>query len=140
MNKFDLKRVIIESPYAAKETTPKFLKWLDRWQNRRYARRCIRDSILRDEAPLASHLLYTQKGILCDQIPFERSLGIEAGLTWSEHADAHVAYVDRGMSHGMMLGLKRALHHKKKIEIRSLDGNNFLVEFYQSVLKESIHE
>jgi len=42
-------RVIIESPYAG-----------DIEVNLKYAKLCILDSLKRGEAPLASHLLYTQ--------------------------------------------------------------------------------
>jgi hypothetical protein len=51
----NMKKVIIESPFAG-----------DVKKNIEYARKCMRDSLLRGEAPLASHLLYTQDGILDD--------------------------------------------------------------------------
>ena len=53
--------VIVESPYAG-----------DVERNERYARACIRDCLLRGEAPFASHLLYTQAGVLDDTIKEER--------------------------------------------------------------------
>ena len=71
-----MKRVIIESPYAGN------IK-----RNLEYARACVKDSLLRGEAPIASHLLYTQEGILNDSISEERRLGIDAGLAWMEVAD-----------------------------------------------------
>lgn len=52
-----MKRVILESPYAG-----------DVERNLTYARECVRDSLSRGEAPIASHLLYTQEGILKDEI------------------------------------------------------------------------
>lgn len=81
---------IIESPYAGD---------IDR--NVRYARACMADSLKRGEAPLASHLLYTQPGILDDSIAEERALGIAAGLAWLKVADRHVFYTDLGWSSGM---------------------------------------
>jgi len=66
-----MKRVIVESPYKGDIPT-----------NVAYAREALRDSLMRGEAPLASHLLYTQEGVLRDEIPEERALGIEAGLSW----------------------------------------------------------
>lgn len=92
-----MKRVIIESPYAGD---------IDR--NVAYARACVRDSVLRGEAPIASHLLFTQEGILKDNDPAECSLGITAGLAWAEVADATVVYVDNGISKGMEYGIARA--------------------------------
>ncbi len=82
-----IKKVIIESPYAG-----------DVEKNLEYARKCMRDSIFRGENPIASHLLYTQKGILDDNIQEERELGMTLGLLWSEVVDMHVFYVDLGWS------------------------------------------
>lgn len=59
------------------------------------------DCLLRGEAPIASHLLYTQPGVLDDDVPNERALGIAAGLAWAKVADARVFYMDLGMSRGM---------------------------------------
>jgi hypothetical protein len=43
----------------------------------------VRDRIIiAGEAPIASHLLYTQPGVLRDEIPEERRHGIDAGLAW----------------------------------------------------------
>jgi len=97
-------RVVIESPYAG-----------DTEKHIQYARKCIKDSLRRGESPIASHLLYTQKDILDDLIPYERELGINAGLAWVEVAERHVFYVDYGWSSGMKRALKLA--QKGKIEI-----------------------
>lgn len=61
-----------------------------------YAREALRDSLLRGEAPIASHLLYTQKGVLDDRIREERGLGIAAGLAWGV-AEMTVVYADLGI-------------------------------------------
>jgi hypothetical protein len=66
-----VRRVIVESPFAG-----------DIEANVIYARAAVRDCVLRGEAPIASHLLFTQPGILDDNVPEERALGIEAGLAW----------------------------------------------------------
>jgi hypothetical protein len=86
-----MKLVMIESPYAG-----------DIDKNVEYASRAMKDSISRGEAPLASHLLYTQEGILDDNTPKERRLGIKCGLEWSKHANFVAFYVDNGMSSGMI--------------------------------------
>jgi len=85
-----MKLVILESPYAGNVQ-----------RNIEYARKCVKDSIMRGESPIASHLLLTQEGILDDSIPEEREMGIKAGLAWKKVADRHVFYVDYGMSKGM---------------------------------------
>ena len=103
-------RVVIESPYAG-----------DIEKNINYARRCMVDSLKRNEAPLASHLLYTQPGILNDAIEAERALGIEAGFEWLKQAEKHVFYVDLGWSKGMRYAYDLAKTRKTPIEIRKID-------------------
>ena len=104
-----MKRVILESPYAG-----------DIERNVNYARMCVRDSLMRGEAPIASHLLYTQEGILNDGIPEERQHGIDAGLAWKGVADLHVFYVDYGMSNGMKYAEKYAADNNIPVEYRRL--------------------
>ena len=102
--------VIIESPFAG-----------DVEANIEYARRCVADSVQRGEAPIASHLLFTQPGILNDDIPGERKLGIEAGLAWYRVADLCAVYGDRGMSKGMGEGVARAKMHGVRVECRYIE-------------------
>lgn len=102
-------RVIVESPYAG-----------DIGRNVAYARAALRDCLLRGEAPIASHLLYTQPGVLQDEVPEDRALGVEAGLIWGALAEKTVAYVDLGVSCGMELGIARALMEGRPVERRSL--------------------
>ena len=102
-------RVILESPYAG-----------DVEANVAYARRALRDCLLRGEAPIASHLLYTQPGVLDDLIPGERALGIEAGLAWGALAEKTVAYIDRGTSRGMQYGIDRANSEGRPVEYRTI--------------------
>lgn len=84
----------------------------------------MRDSLIRGEAPIASHLLYTQPGILRDEVPAERQWGIDAGLAWRPVAEACVVYLDRGMSHGMRYGIAAAEAAGIPVEVRYLhDGS-----------------
>lgn len=107
-----LKRVEIESPYAG-----------DVERNVIYARRCMADSLKRGEAPLASHLLYTQPGILDDTIPEERALGMNAGKEWSQQAELVAIYIDYGWSSGMLWGKEMAEKRGIPIETRSIGEN-----------------
>lgn len=107
-----MKRVIIESPYAGN---------IER--NTLYARRAMRDSISRGEAPLASHLLYTQPEILDENIPEERKLGIQCGFEWWGVAKLVVFYEDYGMSNGMQAALERAHVEMRAIEFRKIGTN-----------------
>jgi hypothetical protein len=109
------RRVILKSPYGSPD--PALVE-----RNVAYARAAMRDSLLRGEAPIASHLLYTQPGVLDDQVPDERARGIEAGLAWGEVAEATVAYVDLGITSGMRKGIDRARAEGRLVEFRNLSG------------------
>ena len=104
-----MKLVVLESPFAG-----------DVERNIRYARRCVRDSLLRGEAPIASHLLYTQPGILDDDLPAERQQGIDAGLAWRAVAQASVVYTDHGISRGMDYGIEAARKAGVPVEFREI--------------------
>jgi hypothetical protein len=93
-------RVIIESPYAG-----------DVERNTAYARACVRDSLMRGENPIAFHLLHTQPGILDDQTPAERELGISTSLEWyaSGAIDICAVYEDVRISTGMRRGIAAAI-------------------------------
>lgn len=105
--------VIIESPFSG-----------DVEANITYARAAVRDSLLRGEAPIASHLLHTQPGILNDYIAAERALGIDAGHAWLPSASAVAVYTDRGISGGMQLGIDRAVTAGVRVEYRTLTSEH----------------
>lgn len=102
-----MRRVILESPYNG-----------DTDGNVTYPRACVRDSLLRGEAPIASHLLYTQLGVLRDDVTREREQGIAAGLAWGPVADATV---DKGISPGMKRGIADAEAAERPVEYRVLE-------------------
>lgn len=92
-----MRLVVVESPFSG-----------DVERNLRYLRACLRDCILRGESPYASHALLTQPGVLRDDLPHERNLGIAAGFVW------------RGITHGMIEGLVHAYGIGHPIEPRML--------------------
>lgn len=98
------RRVIIESPYKG-----------DIKLNTAYAQLACLDSIMRGEAPFASHLLYTQ--ILDDNNADERALGIGLGFAWHKVADLAAFYVDLGMSPGMNQSMKSLASSRPRIPI-----------------------
>ncbi|MFZ2152068.1 MAG: hypothetical protein WAV09_03110 [Minisyncoccia bacterium] len=104
-----MKLVIVESPYAGN---------IER--NVAYARAAMADCLRRGEAPLASHLLYTQPGILDDSIPEQRTLGIEAGLLWGAKAGLTAIYTDLGFSNGMCIGKERAIAAGREVVAREV--------------------
>ncbi len=115
-----MRRVIIESPYAAsgdKTVT----------DHTQYATMAMRDCLRRGEAPFASHLLYTR--FLDDLDPSERHQGMTAGHAWYRGADLCVVYMDHGMSGGMAQGVRMAIALDVAVEYRRLDAELFLGEW-----------
>lgn len=117
VNPPEMPLVILESPFGSND--PKVVE-----KNISYARMAVRDSLLRGEAPIASHLLYTQPGILDDNIPKERELGINAGLAWRKVAQKSVVYTDRGITKGMEYGIKAAESAGNPVEYRTIPENS----------------
>lgn len=103
-------RVTIESPYAG-----------DVDRNMIYLHRAMRDSCANGEAPLASHMLYTQ--FLDDSNAEERTVGIDCGLAWATHAEKMIFYTDYGISNGMHLALLFAKTNGIPTEDRQIGPN-----------------
>lgn len=101
--------VVIESPYSG---ATEF--------NTEYARRALADCLERGEAPLASHLLYTQ--VLCDEVPSEREAGMQSGWAWIYQADAVAMYTDYGITKGMREAEELAKSLNITVEYRRLGG------------------
>lgn len=111
-----MRRVILETPYAG-----------DIERNMKYLRACMHDCIVwHHDAPFASHGLYTQEGVLRDEIEKERMLGIEAGFVWRPAAEATVVYTDLGISRGMEYGIAHANEIGHPVEYRKLDPSILL--------------
>ncbi len=108
-----MKRVILETPYKGKD-------WVDTEENLRFARLCMHDCFKRGEAPYASHLLYTQPHVLDDKVLEERRLGMEAGFVYKAVGELTVVYINRGLSRGMLEGIKRSVAMGQPIEYRTL--------------------
>jgi hypothetical protein len=100
---------VIESPFAG-----------DIEGNITYARACVKDSILRNELPVASHILYTQPGILDDSDPKQRLRGITTGHMFYYTARLCAVYTDLGISQGMKDGINVAKSLNVPIEYRTL--------------------
>lgn len=107
--------VLLESPYRA--NTQEEIE-----QNVSFAQDCLRDSLLRGESPMASHLLYTQA--LDDNVDQERKIGIEAGIRWQSVVDYVVVYVNRGISSGMRQSIEAARARHMPVVYRNLNKKN----------------
>lgn len=115
--------VVVESPFATSELqVGDSVLTIHQDVNIEYARACCRDVFRQGEAPFASHILYTQEGILDDAVPAERKRGIEAGFIIGQFAKKRVFYVDRGFTDGMRKGLVEARRLGQVCEVRRLGG------------------
>jgi len=128
-----MRRVIIESPYSS-GTVISIPAVVER--NIRYLRACLRDCVLHGESPYASHALLAQEGVLRDEIPDERSLGIKAGFAWRPGSFASLFYTDLGWSGGMRYAQQDAealrLHQlDHTIEERQLGGEWAMCCFHE---------
>ncbi len=110
--------VVVESPYAGEVEA-----------NVAYAKRCVLDCLSRGESPYASHLFFTQDGLLDDFVPEQRKLGIEAGFAWGRVADLVAFYIDRGWSKGMRAGYAEAQRRGARIEVRALDRLVYEIDY-----------
>lgn len=97
-------RAVVESPYAGDtEDNLKYLKGLLLW--------CVKFGY----APWASHAVYTQKGVLIDEIAEQRTAGIEAGLLVASFAQYTILGTEKGISKGMQYGMANAQKAKRQI-------------------------
>lgn len=115
-----MKRVIVESPFAGRGEGES--RVADASRNLDYLRACLADALARGEAPFASHGLYTQPGVLRDEVPEERVKGIAAGFAWRSVANLTVFYEDRGWSGGMCAALAHCNDTGSPYEVRRIGG------------------
>lgn len=104
--------VLVLSPYAG-----------DVEGNLEYAKSCMQDSLSRGEAPFAPHLLYTQEGVLSDDIPEERDRGIDCSIEWGWRAQLIAAYIDHGISDGMQREMLQFAQEGRTVLLRSVYGD-----------------
>lgn len=111
-------RVILESPMFTRAEDGSRCSPAEIERNMRYLKRAALDSLLRDEDPLASCLIYPQ--VLNDAESEQRKRGIEAGLNWGQAADKAIVYSDHGVSNGMVDGIERHESNGLEIEYRRI--------------------
>jgi hypothetical protein len=107
-----MRLVILESPWSGGEEG----------QHLAYAQAAMRDALGRGESPYASHLLWAGTGILDDDKPGQRMLGMQSGFAWLSKADASVVYADLGVSKGMQEGIAQAMARGIPVEFRGVPG------------------
>lgn len=87
-------------------------------RNQDYARQAMSHALAMGEAPFVPHLLYAQ--VLDDRLPHERKAGMLAGSAMLLRCDALVAYVDLGISRGMLDEIATAHAHGIEVEERRI--------------------
>jgi hypothetical protein len=115
-----LRPVVYESPFASTD--------LDTFaRNIAYARLLIREGATGyNEAGIASHVIWTQPGILRDTVESERNLGIACGIVFANMAKqgiiGHIYGIDLGWSKGMLKSKEYVLANGGEIVERRLAG------------------
>ena len=84
----------------------------------RYATRAIKDSLSKNEAPLASYVFYSDA--LSPRNPIERDIGLQSQLTWMKGADIIAVYMDFGITPAMQAVINSAILRVKRIEYRTI--------------------
>lgn len=102
-------KVFIVSPYSG-----------DVEANVAYGKKCLLDSIGRQETPFAGHLFYTQ--VLDDTNEVDRELGMKMGREWMADCEVVAVYVDRGMSKGMVADIEHAQDIDRGLVFRRLEN------------------
>lgn len=87
-----------------------------------YVRRAVKDSLDRGESPVAPHLML--HGVLDDDRPSERQIGIDAGLAVLGAVERLVVYEDHGITDGMEAEIEAAREMGMPIEYRRLSGGS----------------
>lgn len=105
------KTVLVVSPFMSENPAKADLM-------ARYAKRCVQDSIKRNEAPLCSHLFYYD--VLNMNQPIERDWGLQSMLSWIPNADLMAVYVDFGITQAMQVMINTAQLRSRKLEYRMI--------------------
>lgn len=105
-----LPRVVVESPLRNHGV-----------EGRAYARAAVLDCLARNEAPMASHVLYPAAG-LDDSNRAQRMLGMHAGWAHIQGAALVAVYEDLGITDGMRQGMLCAVREGVPVEFRTVPG------------------
>jgi hypothetical protein len=104
-----MERVVIESPFGSDDD--EIIR-----RNILYARLCLNTVLHKGHACFASHLLFTQRLVLNDNVPEERALGITAGLEVVRDFEATYVFSDFGVTPGMQEGIDAAHQCGRRVE------------------------
>ena len=104
--------ILVESPFAGEVE-----------ENLAYAQKCMRHVFFSSyggaQIPIASHCYFTLA--LDDCNAAERSIGMNAGFAMRSLASEVRVYLDRGLSDGMVYGIRGAIEAGKPIKLWAFD-------------------
>lgn len=103
---------LVLTPFMSEDPAKKDLLY-------RYAKRAVKDSLNRGEAPLASHIFYYEF-FNNNLIQTERDMGFISQVSWIQNADLIVVYIDFGITQAMKAALDVAKLKNKRIEYRTI--------------------
>lgn len=107
------KAVLILTPFMSENPSKASLM-------KRYANRCVSDSIKRSEAPMSSNLFFYD--VLNMNVPIERDMGLASMLSWMPKCDVLAVYIDFGVTQAMQVVINTAQIRNRKIEYRMIDA------------------
>lgn len=87
----------------------------------RYAVRAVKDSLNRNEAPLAAQLFFFNF-FGSNIVQIERDMGLMAQVAWVRKCDKLVVYSDFGITQAMNLVLEQARLRNKPVEFRAISS------------------
>ncbi len=87
----------------------------------RYAVRAVKDSLNRNEAPLAAQLFFFHF-FNSNVVQIERDLGLTAQISWVRKCDKLVVYSDFGITQAMNAVLEVARLRNKPVEFRAISS------------------
>jgi len=111
------KYVLVESPFAGEVE-----------ENLAYAQKCMRHVFFsgylggEQQIPIASHCFFTLA--LDDHNQHERTIGMQAGFAMRSLAAETRVYLDRGLSAGMIHGIRHAIETGKTISLWAFDPDS----------------
>lgn len=106
------KSVIVLTPFMGED--PSKAKMFER-----YAQRAVKDSLNRNEAPLAAQLFFYQF-FGSNLVQIERDMGLVSQISWVHKCDRVAVYSDFGITQAMNLVLDVARLKNKPVEFRAI--------------------
>lgn len=141
-----LTRVALEFPAEVRPRDKQPHKPSDRGRADDYARRCLADSLRRDESAFPLYTLWSEEWESDARDKYHEGLRV-----WGDQAQIRAVYRDHGLDSRMVAGLRRAVANRQPIVFRSLfgridpvelntEGGPYVIEVGEVWKPPSVHE